>query len=513
MRRLLCLMLMAAMIHSQAQQPVVLVPPQPAPAAAEARESEEQTIARCLKDLESADVMVRRKAALLLGKYRTAEADAAMIRCLQDEDAKIRLGALVSLTEERMLPPEARGDIFRLLSDADVHVRRQASALLTDAMGVRLRGNVRLSGNVRIQSGSLQTQTDVDEARAAILTALNDEDASVRRNVLSASRLLPEALPREHVRKFLSDPSAEVRVLAIMMYARMAGQHQERMKDLLPLMKDSSAEVRRELCAMCPVLGPEGMIMLRQLLQDTDIGVRIEAVRQLVYQQASDGFELLQKILLDETVPVAKRRELLLPLHGYPDRARGIYEKLLQGSSPILAREAMEMLARPLKDGMDIAFFIPYVDAEDEKIAATAFRAIRMRIRELKQADLSALLQCRSHAARLFVVQQGVRLIPREDVGEILLEACLDDDAQVRQETFRRLAEFRPEGWVEALAASLDDEDQTIAETAATHLCRWPTAAAQDALRAYLPKCGNKQLIQRIEMALRRRPMTMTRGQ
>ena len=45
-----------------------------------------------------------------------------------------------TLTEERFLPAAARMDVFRLLLDPDVHIRRLASAMIPEASGVMIRG-------------------------------------------------------------------------------------------------------------------------------------------------------------------------------------------------------------------------------------------------------------------------------------------------------------------------------------------------------------------------------------
>ncbi|MBO7620227.1 MAG: HEAT repeat domain-containing protein, partial [Victivallales bacterium] len=111
------LILVAAMAVGRAQE---------AQPAETARETEEQTIAKCLRDLKSDDVDARRRAAMVIGKYRTLATEMAVIQCLRDPDRQVRQSALVSLTEERFLPAAARMDVFRLLLDSDVHIRRLA---------------------------------------------------------------------------------------------------------------------------------------------------------------------------------------------------------------------------------------------------------------------------------------------------------------------------------------------------------------------------------------------------
>ena len=138
------------------------------------RETEAQTIAKCLRDLKSDDVEARRRAAMVIGKYRTPAAEAAIIQCLRDPDRQVRQSALVSLTEERFLPATARMDVFRLLLDPDVHIRRLASAIIPEASGVMIRGPVQIRGNTIIQAGGRRTDSENDEALLILNQALDD---------------------------------------------------------------------------------------------------------------------------------------------------------------------------------------------------------------------------------------------------------------------------------------------------------------------------------------------------
>ena len=83
--------------------------------AANTVESEAETISKCLEDLNSKSVDIRKRAILILGKYSNSLARNAIIRSLKDPDADIRRSALVSLTERSPLPPNSRDSILRLL--------------------------------------------------------------------------------------------------------------------------------------------------------------------------------------------------------------------------------------------------------------------------------------------------------------------------------------------------------------------------------------------------------------
>ncbi|MDD4099418.1 MAG: hypothetical protein PHC30_11670, partial [Lentisphaeria bacterium] len=52
--------------------------------AGQLAETERETIAKCLRDLKSPAVEDRRRAAMTTGKYRTPEAEQAVIDCLSD---------------------------------------------------------------------------------------------------------------------------------------------------------------------------------------------------------------------------------------------------------------------------------------------------------------------------------------------------------------------------------------------------------------------------------------------
>lgn len=470
------------------------------------RETEAQTIAKCLRDLKSDDVDARRLAAMVIGKYRTPMTDAAIIQCLRDPDRQVRQSALVSLTEERFLPEKARMEIFRLLLDPDVHIRRLASSMIPEASGITIRGPVQIRGNVVIQAGGGRSDVDTAEALMILNMALDDKDFSVRRNVLSAARYFPEPLESERLEKFFKDDSKEVRVLALTLYGRAIQSEQNVAEKIAFLTDDPEAAVRKEVARIAGQLGKHGNDILAKLLEDKDIGVRVEAVRSYARKADDKAFEALKKMVLDENVPGDYRRLLLPPLHNFDERAVPVYEALLKGRNSVLAADAINMLATGHSQKMPAAFFVPHLDSPQPEVRKGAMRALNIMSRELTAEDIRLIMKSKSHEGKLLGLRMSSRL-ERPERLQIMQDACLDDDEDVRVYGLREIGLLRPEGWDEMLLASLEDPSEKIKLIAAEGLSRFPTEKIQTALREYLPNCNDVRVQRMVQRALARRPI------
>ena len=471
------------------------------------RETEAQTIAKCLNDLKSDDVEARRRAAMVIGKYQTPEAEKAVIMCLRDPDRQIRQSALVSLTEERFLPAQARMDIFRLLRDPDVHIRRLASSMLPEASGVMIRGPIQVNGNIVIRSGGGRSEEDNIEVMDILNAALDDEDYSVRRNVLAAARYFSQSLNPSRLEKFFQDESAEVRVLALTLYGRARVMDQENaLKAVAPLVDDPEPAVRQEVARFADHLGKPGDEILKKLLDDKDIAVRVEAVRAYANHLNDKAFDPLAKLILDENVLVDYRRLLLPPLRDFGERSFPIYESLLNGKNATLAAYTMNILAIDRSKRFPPSFFIPFLDSPHDDVRKGAMRALNIQSRELKTDDIRQIMKSKSHDGKILGLRMCSRL-EREERIQIMQDACLDDDEDVRVFALHELGVLRPDGWIDMLLASLEDPSEQIQQTAAEGLCSYPTAEIQAALRAYLPNCKELRVQRMIQRALARRPI------
>ncbi len=513
----LALLVVVSVVALRAQEPPAASAVPAAVAPASQNESETETIARCLRDLRSSDVEARRRAAMIIGKYQVPVAQEAVLECLRDPDAVVRRSALVSLTEDdRMVSPAARQEVFRLLGDPDVHIRRIASSMLGE-ISVGLGQVVVIPGRpgpqrpvAPVPPGAAGNAAAAENREAllavrALNEALGDEDASVRRNVLSAARFYPGVLDRARLERFFSDPSVEIRVLALQAYAFLAGPEDERVDALLPLLDDADPRVREELARTGARLGGAGTAILKTLSRDAVLGVRIEAVRLYAAQQDPAALPLLLDLIRDETVPVDERAQLLRVLNVYPDAAGPVYDALADTGPAALRATAIRMLGTGRIAGAKergVVFFIDCLDDDSDAVVQAAGAVLQQRQDELSAAGLRQLLQKRNPEARKLALRCTAQLAP-EVAGELLLDACLDDSVPVRQQALQLLVARQVPGWRDLLMVSLEDSNAAIQQTAAEGLMRAVREpAVREALTSYAERCTEPYLKQRLEQLL-----------
>jgi len=269
---------------------------------------------------------------------------------------------------------------------------------------------------------------------------------------------------------------------------------------------DPDVSVRQEVARQAGRYAAHGDAILAKLLEDKDIVVRVEAVRAYANHQNEQAFEPLKKTILDENVPSEYRRLLLPPLRDFGERGMPVFESLLKGRNATMAAEAMNMLAINRSKKIKPAFFILYLDSPQEDVRKGAMRALNILSRELSADDIKLIMKSKSHEGKMMGLRTSSRL-EREDRIQLMQDACLDDDEDIRVYGLREIGLLRPEGWQELLLASMEDPSARIQMIAAEGLSRFPTAEAQTALRAYLPNCPDVRVQRMIERALARRPI------
>ncbi len=499
---LLATLLLGALANAQEQQQ------QP---AAPATETREQTIQRCLVAMKSPEAPERRRAVLLLAVYLDApEALTAMTAALADPDAIVRRAALVSLKDAQPFPEDARPLLFRLLEDPDLDVRRAASSMLGLAMGIQFGPNVILSGHVRLRAGRPLAQEPWGaEALRHVLAALHAPDDVVRRNVLAACQTFGIPLPRQEAKRFLNDPAEAIRLAAIALYDDLDAPIPERLDDLQPLLTaDDSPRVRQQICLFAERLGDAGRPLLQLALADRDRDVRWLALAALARQGHEGLLPQLAAAIRDTETPQPQRLRLLRCLHAYGPQAIPLAQELADShDSPALAAAALQLLATNPDDLPQPEPFIKHLDSPHHDLANAALLGLRRRLKTLTPSHWNAVFASRNLTARRFALQSGLMLLDAPHRDQLLLDACLDSDTDIRRLALARLSVHRPPEWHEMLIATLDDEDPAIRDTAAEQLTRFPTAAAQKALRAYLPQCANDRLIPLLEKAISRPPL------
>ncbi len=462
-------------------------------------ETEEETVARCLRDLRSPDVEQRRRAVLLIEKYRTPEVAEALADCLTDTDARVRHSALVSLRNDESLFPSGKHILlFRLLKDDDVHIRRQASAMLGLTFGILRDSQIMVSGRVRIQGRSRLSDSEMIEAQALMNHALGDEDAAVRRNVLSAARFFPMALDGKRLEAFFTDESPEVRLMALVSYERWDGNAHEKVAALKALVTDPSPEVRNELVLACRQLDMEGLPIVTQLMKDPVDMVRIHALVQLFNWKPDDTWPLLEKELLDSTRPPEVRQLAMTAMQSKPDRLLPVLERLLSDPDKTLRSHALRTFSR--LTNRPASFYLKLLE-DHEDMAEEVCTVLRQHVRELSPENFQFLMRQPSIPCKLFAIQYIHMAGP--EANTLLMDACMEDSTVVRVAALRTLRRLQVEGWEEILVASLEDADVEIQMAAAESLCVGALSKeAKQALEAYLPTCANEELAARISRRL-----------
>ena len=467
-------------------------------------ETEEQTISRCLEDIRSGELPRRRRAAMVIGKYNTPEAIEAVVLCLKDADAQVRQSALVSLTEDRTMPMEARLPVVRLLKDENVHIRRLASSVLPDCMGIKLRGRISMAGNVRIRAGGAsRNQEELEELRTLINGALADADASVRMNVLNASFCYPFALDKNALLPFFKEESDLLRIMAVRAYFSPEDEGKANVGVLEALTLDKSPQVRLELAKGVLVLLNEAEPILRKLASDTDNAVALAAIEGCAKLRIPAGIVLISEALEDSRFNESEKSSLCRALRFYGESARPVLEKAL-ALGGMLGSQAMSMI---LGGGfgevpMELAIQGIASNAIDTRRAALMY--LRRHGADVQDATLKGMLNSPYIEVRLALVDI-LRTRKKSTVGnELAKDLCADDEIRVRNNALRLLSSIRPEGWVDILVLALqEEENRDLREAAAISLCAAPREDKTiEALRAYLPN-ASPIVARRIETCIR----------
>ncbi len=458
-------------------------------------ESEAATIGKCLADVRGEDVGRRRRAVLILGKYRVTAASDAVVSCLRDPDAEVRRSAVVAVSEWEVVPQAAQAEVLRLVGDENVHVRRVASSMLPEILGGRfgLGDPVILSVREPFEAGV--SRVPAAETAAVLNRALSDEDVTVRRNVLTAARFTPGLLRRETLESALHDPDREVRLLAVQNCAQLRGDEAARGILLAPLAGDADSTVRREVAGALGRLGESGFAGLERLAVDADPGVRSRAVRELVQLQHPRGLELIERNVTDDAIPADERRGLLVYVGFYGEAARALLTRLSSDRSALLRAEAIRGLSRlsgGAKEGPE--FLVHCLEDESIEVRRTAAQGLTQWLSSGHAstasvswptgADLTRLQVSPFADVRLLAVRLTSMLPPEARLGA-LSDACLDDDTPVRCEAIVHLALLGTPAALDLVARSLEDPEAEVALAAVRALALRPSTQSRQLLQAF----------------------------
>ena len=452
------------------------------------------TLAQCQKELQpDQPVELRRRATLVAGKYLTVEASRLLAQCLQDEDAVVRRNALVSIGEEQFHLRQNEKGVLGCLLDPEVNIRRLASSLLDEVM---------------VAMTSAQTS---EELPNVINSALQDEDAEVRRNVLVALQNRVVSLDGRVLVPFLQESSPETVVLAIMPYLMSDAPPEEQCKTLLPLTARPEREIRLALAEELEFSTEPALMELFQTLAKDEVAeVRSYALACLLRLAPEDDslFPAVRQLLADDSVADGSRVRLLEALRGFPaEQSWPVLEPLLMRSQPERLRlTAWQILLarKELQESLPTDRLIREFLAEPTPTIRRIQLSILRRRQDVLTLDDLAKLQSGGFAdvrRSALSLSAGFSL---EQRMELLFNALLDEDDSVRVEAVRLVASLRPPEWKQILCDSLDDHSAAIATAAARGLLPvvGNDGTVADALKKYLPHCQDaalrRQLVERL---------------
>lgn len=471
-----------------------------------AHETEAETMARCLAELASPDVQARRRAILVIGKYENPEADDALLRSLRDEDAMVRRSALVSFSERRGMPQEAGQAILDLLADPDVHIRRIASAMLPELL-LRLR----ILQPRPDTPGALVPPRTADAAQnhaAPIMARLNqalaDPDPVVVKNVLDAADSAPAALDAEAVLGCLESPDREVRVLALQSIRRLRLRREPNLIEwLAPLAKDQDGIVRRELAATLALSGNEGLPVLRTLADDSVPAVRLEAGRQLALLRDRQAPAILARLLGDPQIDPESRARLIGNLLLFREPVDDLLRQLADSGPAVLRAAAIRAFANPrvAENAPPPRFFLALAEEPQRDIRQAATYALLALHPELDVQTSRQLLRSKHPDVRLAGLS-STRNLPAEQARELLIDACLDEDLDVRAGALQQLAAAQVPGWEEILVQTLHDPEPRMRQTALDIITRSNSQAVIPLLEQFLKTCRDQELARAVHQRI-----------
>jgi HEAT repeat protein len=484
-----------------------------------AQETEKDTVRRCLEDLQSQDAAVRRRGALVIGKYDVPEAREALARCLGDEDVQVRRSALVSLAEGHNLPEDVKMPVMQRLVDTDVEVRRLASSLLPECLGAMRRimpvqtvGSEELpSGIGPINGDKRHKLTDGEQAeiKALIAGGLKDEDASVCQNVLRALRYYPQPVDRKLLERFLEGDSAEHILLALVAYARCQGDETERVAMVAPLVRRPEATVRGNLVRFLDTIqGEEALPVLRQLAEDGDDKVALSALRQLARRKVPEVFEKIKGRLFDGNSSLEERRQMLFCLTGYgPDALLPVCRQLLESKETPVALQAaaLQMLGtREMQDKVKVTEILSLLNHPDTRMRRAVMGLMHSRQQELSQDNLRDFEKTPYPDVRESLLRWSNKQKPWQ--LDLARQYCVDDSAAVRLLALTVLFRERDDGWEEMAVAALEDDSTEIQMLAITQLMRMARVAPAtlEAVEDYRQRCQDQKRLPMLDRAILR---------
>ena len=474
---------LAVSAAAQPQQRIQLFPQTPQTEATEHEtdDEREETIRRGLEDLASDNEDLRVGAAMLLGKYRDRRARAAVIEAIDDPAVRVRRAAVVSLLEDRtFLAPDAVNALLRALGDEDAEIRRHVSfslpILLQQSMFVRQ----------PFGAGPDARAAGIDaNSRRAIIDAFEDPEVIVRRNLLAAYPMLPRRPDGEVLLRLLSDEDAQVRSAALGL-APGANPRGAFLDAATHLSRDPEPALRQQLARVIAQHRMDaGIPLLGQLADDESPAVAVEA-RLALLQLSPDPAHAAALIdrLAEGALSTEQTRSLMSAVSGLGGEAPPLFARILDEGPPTARSEAVRALVRHEAFFHERGWIRRVANEPSQTVRREAVNSLQMQLNRATPVLVRELAESRHSEFRDLAVTLSGGLAP-EDAFDSLLDLVLDEDTGLRARALRELHRRGFPGANRLLARSLRDSDPVIQRTAVELLASRGRGEGINILREY----------------------------
>jgi HEAT repeat protein len=394
---------------------------------------------------------VREQACYAL-RYSQSQAVPALMRALADEDARVRLEAVISLGS--LDAADAVDAIAGLMqSDPDEEVRSYAASALSDirhpkAVQYLARPNASATEGVQQRAARIEALGGTRSAAAlpVLCEALGDAAVEVRLgaarglgSLLLFSKQDPDAvLPA--LCQAVEDVDVDVRREVIGALAQIRGIQAG--PALLRACADPDADVRAQAYLALPGSLSTGLEdVLVKGLGDGELGVRRAAAAGLARCVPSRRWSELLPWLQDARVDVITRGSLAeaIARTGEPGARAALVECLADESSQVRMQ-----LCTALQEGEGRQFVEPLIallDDEDDGVRAEAALALASTADGRAFEPLKRLLLREETAAVRRRVVWASSFFSRQECLPLLVHALLDPDEHVREQAVLALAQ------------------------------------------------------------------------
>lgn len=437
----------------------------------------EDTLAKCLADLESENPETRRAAVLLLGKYEVPAARAALIKTLRDPEAAVRRATVVSLVESFPGLMMAAPALLPLLSDEDVHIRRMISARLPELAG---------RGLAAMRARSSDRPPEMVET---IRQAFADSDEAVRHNMLSAYQHVQAFVDQDVVLPFLQEANPALRVLALQTLWRRRPV-EAIIPEVLFLADDPEADVRLQLVrglARHPT--EESGATLRALTADPDAAVAGEAILATLRGGEITERQPIADYLARPDVDRTLGTRIIATLPDTDVAAVPLLRDTLR--HPVSDFQAAAIQALLLHDdkALEPAEIMAFLDDPAPEVRRGAGLAITQD-GFLDQDTLHQLAGSTYPDVRELLVPASRRL-GDESAAALLDELLIDELPAIRNAVIEEFARRQLPGWIEITGRALLDGAAVVRKTARTSLMQNRPTEARSWIERAIERIGD----------------------